>query len=101
MLKSMINTSVSSQSYVLESISPSLSIQALKKQIKKSGHILSIQHDITSIKNFSSNMGYQVWISNINQDMSSPMTLSKSAHVALQMTTHMYPLFIPIYRLRP
>jgi hypothetical protein len=97
----MINTSVSSQSYAIESISLSLSIQALKKQIKKNSHILSIQHDMTSIKNFPGNMGYQAWTSNMDQDMLLPMTLSMSAHVALQMTTPMYPLFIPIYRLRP
>jgi hypothetical protein len=86
---------------VIELISPSLSIQALKKQIKKIGHILSLQYDMTSIKNFPSNMGYQGWTSNMDQDMSLPMTLYMSAHVALQMTTPMYHLFIPIYRLRP
>jgi hypothetical protein len=36
------------------------SIQALKEQIKeRDGHILSLQQEITSIKKFLSNMGYQ------------------------------------------
>jgi hypothetical protein len=60
MPKSMVSTSASSQSYMMESTPPSSSIQALKEQIKeRDGHILSPQQEMTSIKNFFSNMGYQ------------------------------------------
>jgi len=60
MLKSMVSMSASSQSYTMESTPPSSSIQALKEQIKeRDGHILSQQQEMTSIKNFFSNMGYQ------------------------------------------
>jgi hypothetical protein len=45
----------------------SSSIQALKEKIKKrGGHILSLQQDMTSIKKFLNNMGYQTWTSNMN-----------------------------------
>jgi len=67
MPKSMISTSASSQSYTMELTPPSSSIQALKEKIKeRGGHILSLQHDMTSIKKFLNNMGYQTWTSNMN-----------------------------------
>jgi len=89
MPKSMVSTSASSQSYTMESTPSSSSIQALKEQIKKrDGHILSLQQEMTSIKNFLSNMGYQAWASNMDQGMSTPMALSMSSHMAPQM----YPL---------
>jgi hypothetical protein len=68
----------------MESTPPNSSIQALKEQIKKrDGHILSPQQEMTSIKKFLSNMGYQAWASNMNQGMSTPMTSSILSHVAL------------------
>jgi len=45
-------------------------------------------------------MGHQAWASNIDQEMSAPMASSMSSHVAPQMTTPMYPMFNPVYRLR-
>jgi hypothetical protein len=43
MPKSMVSTSASSQSYMMESTPPSSSIQTLKEQIKeRDGHILSL-----------------------------------------------------------
>jgi hypothetical protein len=67
MQKSMISTSASSQSYTMELTPLSSSIQALKEKIKKrGGHILSLQQDMTSIKKFLNNMGYQTWTSNMN-----------------------------------
>jgi len=52
MPKFMVSTSVSSQSYTMESTSPSSSIQVLKKANKKrDDHILSLQQEMTSIKN--------------------------------------------------
>jgi hypothetical protein len=84
MPKSMVSTSASSHSYTMESTPPNLSIQALKEQIKKrDSHILSLQHEMTSIKKFLSNMEYQAWASNMNQGMSTPMTSSMPSHVAL------------------
>jgi len=101
MSKSMVNTSASSQSYTMESTPPSSSMQALKEQIKeRDGHILSLQQEMTPIKKFLSNMGYQAWASNMDQSMSAPMALSMLSHVAPQMTTPMYPLSIPVYRPR-
>jgi hypothetical protein len=51
----------------MELTPPSSSIQALKEKIKeRGGHILSLQHDMTSIKKFLNNMGYQTWTSNMN-----------------------------------
>jgi hypothetical protein len=51
----------------MELIPPNSSIQALKEKIKeRGGHILSLQQDMTSIKKFLSNMGYQAWASKIN-----------------------------------
>jgi len=98
MQKSMVSMSVSSQSHTMESAPPSSSIHALKEQIKKrDGHILSLQQEMTSIKNFLSNMGYQAWASNMDQGMSTLMTLSMLSHMAPQM----YPLSNPIYRSRP
>ena len=83
MPKSMVSTSASSQSYTIESTPSSSSIQALKKQIKeRDGHILSLQHEMTSIKKFLSNMGYQAWASNMDQGMSAPMASSMPSHVA-------------------
>jgi hypothetical protein len=71
MPKSMVSTSASSQSYMMESTPSSSSIQVVKEQIKeRDGHILSLQQDMTSIKKFLSNMGYQAWTSNMNQGMS-------------------------------
>jgi hypothetical protein len=50
----------------MESTPSSSSIQVMKEQIKKrDGHILSLQQDLTSIKTFLSNMGYQAWTSNM------------------------------------
>jgi hypothetical protein len=67
----------------MESTPSSSSIQALKKQIKeRDGHILSLQHEMTSIKKFLSNMGYQAWASNMDQGMSAPMDSSMPSHVA-------------------
>ena len=94
----MISTSASSQSYTMESTPPSSSIQALKEQIKeRDGHILSLQQEMTSIKNFLSNMRYQAWASNMDQGMSTPMASSMPSHMAPQM----YPLSNPVYRPRP
>ena len=94
MPKSMVSTSASSQSYTMESTPPSSSIQALKEQIKeRDGHILSLQQEMTSIKNFLSNMRYQAWASNMDQGMSAPMASSMSSRVTLQTTTPMYPPF--------
>jgi hypothetical protein len=45
-------------------------------------------------------MRYQAWASNMDQDMSTPMTLSMPSHVAPQMTIPMYPLSNPVYRPR-
>jgi hypothetical protein len=102
MPKSMISTSALSQSYTMESTPPSSSMQVLKEQIKeRNGHILSLQQEMTSIKKFLSNMGYQAWASNMDQGMSVPMTSSMPSHVAPQMTTPMYPLSNPVYRPRP
>ena len=98
MPKSMVSTSASSQSYMMESTPPSSSIQALKEQIKEEdGHILSLQQEMTSIKNFFSNMGYQTWASNMDQGMSASMASSMSSHVAPQMTIPTNPLSNPIY----
>jgi hypothetical protein len=67
MPKSMISTSALSQSYTMESTPPSSSMQVLKEQIKeRNGHILSLQQEMTSIKKFLSNMGYQAWASNMD-----------------------------------
>jgi len=83
MLKSMVSTSGSLQSYTMESTPPSSSIQALKEQIKERyGHILSLQQEMFSNKKFLSNMGYQTWASNMDQGMSAPMTSSIPSHVA-------------------
>ena len=102
MPKSMVSTSASSQSYTMESTPSSSSIQALKEQIKeRDGHILSLQQEMTSIKNFLSNMGYQAWASNMDQGMPAPMTSSMPSHVAPQMTTPMYLPSNPVYRPRP
>jgi len=64
-------------------------------------HILSLQQEMTSIKNFLSNMGYQAWASNMDQGMSAPMASYMPSHVAPQITTPMYPLSHPIYQPRP
>jgi len=102
MLKSMVSTSASSQSYTMESTPPSSSIQALKEQIKeRDDHILSLQQEITSIKKFLSNMGYQAWASNMDQGMLAPMASFMPSHVASQMTIPIYPLSNPVYRPRP
>ena len=102
MSKFMVSTSASSQSYRMESTPPSSSIKVLKEQIKKrDGHILSLQQEMTSIKNFLGNMRYQAWVSNMNQGMSAPMASSMPSHVAPQMTTPMYIPFNPVNRLRP
>jgi len=102
MPKFMFSMSASSQSYTIESTPSSSSIQALKEQIKeRDDHILSLQQEMTSIKKFLSNMGYQAWASNMDQDMLTPMASSMPSHVALQMTTLMYPLSNPVYRSRP
>jgi len=85
----------------MESTPPNSSIQVLKEQIKeRDGHILSLQQEITSIKKFLSNMGYQVWASNMNQGMSTPMASSMPSHAALQMMTPMYLLSNIVYRPR-
>jgi hypothetical protein len=98
MPKSMVSTSVSSQSYTMESTPPSPSIQALKEQIKKrEGHILSPQQEMTSIKNFLSNMGYQAWASNMDQGMLTLMASFMPSHMA----PYMYSLSNPVYRPRP
>jgi len=98
MPKSMVSTSVSSQSYTMESTPPSPSIQALKEQIKKrDGHILSPQQEMTSIKNFLSNMGYQAWASNMDQGMLTLMASFMPSHMA----PYMYSLSNPVYRPRP
>jgi hypothetical protein len=77
MPKFMVSTSASSQSYTMELTPPSSSIQALKEQIKeRDGYILSLQQEMTSIKNFLSNMGYQAWVSNMDQGMSTTMASS-------------------------
>ena len=82
----------------MKSTPPSSSIQALKEQIKKrDGHILSLQQEMTSIKNFLSNMRYQAWASNMDQGMSTPMASSMPSHMAPQM----YPLSNPVYRPMP
>jgi len=71
MPKSMVSTTASSQSYMMESTPSSSSIQVVKKQIKEiDGHILSLQQDMTSINKFLSNMGHQAWTSNMDQGMS-------------------------------
>ena len=98
MPKSMVSTSVSSQSYTMESTPASSSIQALKEQIKeRDGHILSLQQEMTSIKKFLSNMGYQAWVLNMDQGMSAPVASSMPSHVAPQMTTPVYPLSNLVY----
>jgi hypothetical protein len=66
MPKFMVSTSASSQSYTMESITPSSSIKALNEQIKeRDGHILSLQQEMTSIKKFivtwDTKLGHQIW----------------------------------------
>ena len=66
MPKSMVSTSASSQSYTMESTSPSSSIQVLKKANKKrDDHILSLQQEMTSIKNllvtWDIKLRHQIW----------------------------------------
>jgi hypothetical protein len=86
----------------MESTPLSSSIQALKEQIKKrDGHILSLQQEMTSIKNLLSSMGYQAWASNMDQGMLAPIDSFMSSHVAPQMTTLIYPLSNPVYRPGP
>jgi len=98
----MVSMSASSQSYRMESTPPNSSIQVLKEQIKeRDGHILSLQQEMTSIKKFLSNMGYQAWASNMNQCMSTLMASSMPSHTALQMMTHIYFMSILVYRPRP
>ena len=98
MPKSMVSTSASSQSSTIESTPSSSSIQALKEKIKeRDDYILSLQQEITSIKNFLSNMGYQAWASNMDQGMLTLMTSSMPSHMAPQM----YSLSNPVYRPRP
>jgi hypothetical protein len=102
MPKFMVSMSASSQSYTIESTPSSSSIQALKEQIKeRDDHILSLQQEMTSIKKFLSNMGYQAWASNMDQDMLTPIASSMPSHVASQMMKPMYPLSNPVYRPRP
>ncbi|KAL9373915.1 hypothetical protein Peur_033535 [Populus x canadensis] len=101
MPKYMVSTSASSQSYTMESTPPGSSIQALKKQIKeRDGHILSLQQEMTSIKKFLSNIGYQAWASNMDQGISTPKTSSMPSYVASQMTAPMYPPSNPVNRPR-
>ena len=98
MPKSMVSTSASSQSYTMKATPPSSSIPALKEQIKeRDGHILSLQQEMTSIKNFLSNMGYQAWASNMDQGMLTLMASFMPSHMA----PYMYSLSNPVYRPRP
>jgi len=86
----------------MESAPLTSSIQALKEQIKKRDcHILSLQQEMASIKNFLSSMGYQAWASNMDQGMSAPIDSFMSSHVAPQMTILIYPLSNLVYRLGP
>jgi hypothetical protein len=98
----MVSTSASSQFYTMESITPSSSIKALNEQIKeRDGHILSLQQEMTSIKKIHSNMEYQAWASNMDQEMLAPIASSMPSHVTPQMMTLIYPMFNPVYRPRP
>jgi len=102
MLKFMVSTSASSQFYTMESITSSSSIKALNEQIKeRDGHILSLQQEMTSIKKIHSNMEYQAWASNMDQEMPAPIASSMPSHVTPQMMTPIYPMFNPVYRPRP
>jgi hypothetical protein len=103
MPKSIVNTSSSSHSYLVESPYHSSSYRALLKEIKKKDDfIFEMKRQMDSMKEYlMSNFKYHCKTSNIDQGMPAPITPSMPPHMAPQIMTPMGLTSPPIYRPTP
>ena len=106
MPKSIVSTSSSSHSYLMESSYPSTSYRALQKEIKdkeeeikkKDDFILEIKWQMDSMKEYLvKNLGYHGRTSNIDQGMPPPLTPSIPPPMGPQIMTPMVPTSQPIF----